>query len=143
MPRFVVKDLAWPHEMTWSSACCSRRLELVCILAGAPRLLALGKDDLVPILRHFAPKRRPRGAHTVLCLFIDVSGDGQDLNAVALFITLGSDARIINIACAYLGYEKHPSFRPTPLLKWQVSWSGAACVSSSCFIRSLSQHWAR
>ena len=55
-----------------------------------------------------------------------------DLNAVAPFITLWflTCYAIINIACAYLGYEKHPSFRPTyRLFKWQVSLVGC-CV---CF----------
>ena len=54
-----------------------------------------------------------------------------DLNAVAPFITLWFlTCCDINIACAYLGYESHPSFRPAyRLFKWQVSLVGC-CV---CF----------
>lgn len=33
---------------------------------------------------------------------------------------------IINIACAYLGYEEHPSFRPTyRFYDWRISVLGA------------------
>ena len=131
VPRFVVKDLAWPHEMIVVIGVLLSTLGAgLQSLAGAPRLLAaLGKDDLVPILRHFAPSdgAEPRKAilfcaSLSMCLVMV-----GDLNAVAPFITLWflTCYAIINIACAYLGYEKHPSFRPTyRLFKWQVSLLG-------------------
>ena len=128
VPRFVVKDLAWPHELIVVVGVLLSTLGAgLQGLAAAPRLLAaLGEDDLVPILRHFAPSGggAPRKAilfcaSLSMCLVMV-----GDLNAVAPFITLWylTCYAIINMACAYLGYENHPSFRPTyRLYKWQVS----------------------
>ena len=136
VPRFVVKDIAWPHELVVVVGVLLSTLGAgLQSLAGAPRLLAaLGKDDLVPVLRHFAPNEgaEPRRAILFCAALSMCCVMAGDLNAVAPFITLWflTCYAIINLACAYLGYEKHPSFRPTfRLFDWRVSLVGS-CV---CF----------
>ncbi|KAH8062573.1 potassium:chloride symporter [Aureococcus anophagefferens] len=139
---FIVSSIAWPSD------------KLVCVgvllstlgaglqsLAGAPRLLAaIGRDGLIPPLAR-AP-RRPRAAALALCACLScccvMLGS---LDAVAPFITLWflTCYAIINLACAYLGYERIPSFRPTyRRYDWRLSLLGVAvCGFMMFFIAPL------
>ena len=93
IPRFVVKDIAWPcEEIVIIGVLLSTLGAGLQSLAGAPRLLAaLGRDNLIPALGRFAPRNpgdEPRAA-VLFCAFLScccvMAGN---LNAIAPFITL-------------------------------------------------------
>ncbi|KAJ1445563.1 amino acid permease-domain-containing protein [Pelagophyceae sp. CCMP2097] len=125
---FIVANIAWPvREIICVGVLLSTLGAGLQSLAGAPRLLAaLGRDNLIPSLSRFAPPEgeEPRAA-LILCVVLSAGivliGD---LNLVAPFITLWflTCYTIINFACAWLAYERTPSFRPSfKYFDWRVS----------------------
>merc|ERR1711871_713216 len=112
-------------------------------LAGAPRLLAaIGRDRLIPQLAPLAQTgKEPR-----LALMLGATGScgcvmiGK-LNGVAPFITMWflTCYGIINGACAFLAYEKSPTFRPRwKWYDWRLSLLGA---SQCIFMMFLINQW--
>ncbi|KAH8056724.1 potassium:chloride symporter [Aureococcus anophagefferens] len=141
---FIVSSIAWPSD------------KLVCVgvllstlgaglqsLAGAPRLLAaIGRDGLIlPPRRRQRRRLEPRLALALCACLSCCCVMLGSLDAVAPFITLWflTCYAIINLACAYLGYERIPSFRPTyRRYDWRLSLLGVAvCGFMMFFIAPL------
>jgi len=133
----MVANLAWPVvELVYVGMLMSTLGAGLQSLAGAPRLLAaIGKIKLIPEFAMFSPKPgcEPKEA-TLFCAGVAFCAVmiGK-LDMVAPFITMWflTCYGIINGACAYLAYERIPSFRPTfKHYDWRLSLLGAVqCFS--------------
>ena len=134
--KLIISKLAWPSkELVLAGMCMSTLGAGLQSLAGAPRLLAaIGKEGILPPLTIFAPPpgQEPRRA-VVLCAFLSTCCVMIGaLDKVAPFITMWflTSYGIINGACAFLAYERSPSFRPTfKYYDWRLSVVG--CIQ--CF----------
>ena len=132
----IVSKLAWPaKELVLLGMCMSTLGAGLQSLAGAPRLLAaIGREGIIPPLRFFAPPsgEEPRRA-VIICAILGTSAVMmKKLEVVAPFITMWflTSYGIINGACAFLDYERSPSFRPTfKYYNWRLSVLG----SIQCF----------
>jgi potassium/chloride transporter 4/5/6 len=134
--NLIISKLAWPRPWLVLLGMCMSTLGAgLQSLAGAPRLLAaIGKEGILPPLKYFspAPGAEPRRA-VVLCAFLSTCAVMiGELDYVAPFITMWflTSYGIINGACAFLAYERSPSFRPTfKYYDWRLSMVG--CIQ--CF----------
>ena len=91
----------------------------------------------------FAAGEEPRRC-LILCATLSACAAGMgSLNAVAPFITLFflTCYAIINGACAYLAYEKAPSFRPSfRYFDWRLSFFGVLLCVTMMFIAAPEVH---
>mmetsp|Transcript_21522 Transcript_21522/g.25435 ORF Transcript_21522/g.25435 Transcript_21522/m.25435 type:complete len:889 (+) Transcript_21522:16-2682(+) len=134
--QLILTKLAWPvQEIIYIGMLMSTLGAGLQSLAGAPRLLAaIGRDGLIPEFAIFNPPagKEPRMA-VAFCAFLSCCAVMLgSLDAVAPFITMWflTCYGIINGACAFLAYEKIPSFRPTfKYYNWKLSLVG----SIQCF----------
>jgi potassium/chloride transporter 4/5/6 len=130
--QLILTTLAWPvKEIIYIGMLMSTLGAGLQSLAGAPRLLAaIGRDGLIPEFAIFNPPpgSEPRAA-VAFCAFLSCCAVMLgSLDAVAPFITMWflTCYGIINGACAFLAYEKIPSFRPTfKYYNWKLSLFGA------------------
>jgi hypothetical protein len=129
--QLILTKLVWPaEEIIYIGMLMSTLGAGLQSLAGAPRLLAaIGRDGLIPEFAMFNPPPggEPRKA-VAFCAFLSCCAVMLgSLNAVAPFITMWflTCYGIINGACAFLAYEKIPSFRPTfKYFNWRLSLFG-------------------